>query len=183
MTAGVFPQMKLYSVHTTVKEHRGCKDVRFAWLRSGGNTERPYAKLIEDYDPKDKDAAYAEGAVDELFTAIEAGALREYLDNHHGDTGVTTIDPADLPIAKNVFPLSAMSVGGGDDFYQLYEEPKYSLPFKVMGYFNLVGCELVGEPGETFRHYLHILSEHGVRQESQEEARRREAKEITPGHA
>ena len=38
----------------------------------------------------------------------------------------------------------------------LHKEPKYSLPFKVCGYFNLVGCTLI-DNGDTYRHRLFIL--------------------------
>ena len=45
-----------------------------------------------------------------------------------------------------------MAVGGGDDFYILHKEPQYPLPFKVEGYFDLVGCELVNGSGVYHDH-------------------------------
>jgi len=171
--------LDLYGVNTIVKEYGGCRNVLFIWLRSG-KSNRPYAELIENYDPQDP---YAESAIDELFTADEANALKDYLDQHHGGEGSTTITKADLPIPNNVVGLDCIGVGGGNDFYSLYKEPEYSLPFMIEGYFNLVGCELIDEPGETFRHYIFLamVDKDGCvadfRKETQAEVRLREAEE------
>jgi len=54
--------------------------------------------------------------------------------------------------------FAARAVGGGDSFYSLSEEPEYSLPFKVSGYFNLLGCTLI-DNGDTYRHRLFIVRE------------------------
>ena len=67
------------------------------------------------------------------------------------------------------------SGGGSHDFYMLYKEPEYSLPFKVVGYFRLVGCQLADGSGETFRHYYSLIFSNGeFRPETQQEARLRE---------
>jgi hypothetical protein len=166
--------MDLYALHTIAEEYHGCKNVTFDWFRCE-KTKRPYADLIENYDPKDEHALYKEMAIEELFTAAEANLLKEYLDRDHRDAATTIIEKLDLPLANNVVGIGAIVVGGGDDFYLLHREPEYSLPFKVEGYFNLVGCELVDEPDETFRHYLLLMEPDGVREETQQEARRREA--------
>jgi hypothetical protein len=134
-----------------------------------------------DYNPNEAMAAYSELAVDELFTFDEANALKQYLDRHHGDEDETSIEKAEIPLPNNVGGIGAIAVGGGDDFYELHKERQYSLPFKVEGYFNLVGCELIDEPGETFRHFLFLatVGKHGrvadFRKETQAEARLREA--------
>jgi hypothetical protein len=169
--------MKLYEVSTVTSAYHGCRDVKFIWFRCprGDEPARPYSELIENYDPEKKQY-YEEGAIDELFTFDEANALKEYLDREHGSQGVTEIKEAKLPCPQNAIGIGAMSVGGGDDFYTLNEEKAYSLPFKVWGYFNLRGCELVDEPGETFRGYLLIVGgPEAVHQETQKEAREREA--------
>jgi hypothetical protein len=93
--------------------------------------------------------------------------------------GAIVVENAHLPYPLNIIGTGAKAVGGGDDFYQLYKEDHYDLPFRVQGYFNLRGCELVDEPGETFRHYVHIVStdEAGrvqIQKETQLEARARE---------
>ena len=153
--------MKLYTVETTTKEYAGCKDVTFGWFyESARKPRRPYARLIENYDPDAADNVYSEGCIDELFTAVEAAALKSYLDREHGHNSVTTIKPAKLPIPNNLIGYGARAVGGGDDFYTLSEERGYSLPFKVWGYFNLVGCELV-DGSDVYRHRLLLLSPNG----------------------
>ena len=68
--------MKLYRVRTTAKEFHGCRDVVFQWFRPPHRTERarqrPYADLIKDYEPRDRDAVYVEAYIEELFTWDEA---------------------------------------------------------------------------------------------------------------
>jgi hypothetical protein len=168
--------MDLYRVFTVVAKYHGCRNVNFAWFRTEPAGDRPYELLIDGYFPGDP---YTEGAIDELFTHAEAAAIKAYLDKQHGHEGVTSIERAEVPIAGNVMPLGAIAVGGGDDFYMLDKEDEYSLPFRAWAYFNLTDCELVDEPGETFRHYLHVMSvdEDGgldIHKETQLEARARE---------
>jgi hypothetical protein len=173
--------MDLYYVKTTVKEYRGCKDVRFKWFRCERTAPRPYAELIENYDPSDRDVYYSQGCIDEMFELTEAQALKDYLDQNYGeDKGITTIEKVELPIPNHMVGVGAMAVGGGDDFHMLDKTPSYSLPFKVWAYYDLVGCELADGSGEAFRHYLHCMSldANGTlhcRPETQEEARCRES--------
>ena len=92
--------MDLYKVTTIVKEFDGCKNVQFKWFHCE-RTSRPYADLIEGYDPfDDNDHVYAESCIDEMFTLEEAHALKEFLD-HYDDEGTTTIKKAELPIPKS----------------------------------------------------------------------------------
>jgi hypothetical protein len=104
----------------------------------------------------DEENRYAEDFVEELFTWDEAQQLRGYLEQKHRDQGPTVIEAVSLPIENNWIGLGALAVGGGDDFYMLCKEPAYSLPFKVWGYFNLVGCTLINN-GDTYRHRLFIV--------------------------
>ncbi len=132
----------LFEVTTIVRKYGGYKDVEFCWYY---NERTPrfcavYATLIEGYEPSE-DMRYAEDALEECFTAEEAEALKVYLDAVHGDVGTTTISQAKLPIAKNVMPCGAMPAGGEADHHMLSEEPEYSLPFKVWGYFDTRHCE------------------------------------------
>jgi hypothetical protein len=160
--------MKLYNVDTTAGEYSGCKDVNFHWFHSGKRSERrPYAQLIEGYEPTKKYVYYCEGYIDELFSEDEARQLKEYLDREHGDYDVTTVSEAELPVLDNVMGVGAMPVGGGDDFYMLSKKATYSLPFEVMGYFSLVGCELIDGSG-GFHHRLFLLPE--MRWQTDEEA-------------
>jgi hypothetical protein len=79
--------MELFRVSTTVKECRGRKNVLFEWFYRDSRGDRPYAELVENYNPEDPFARDAEDAIDELFTAIEAKALKDYLDREYGDEG------------------------------------------------------------------------------------------------
>jgi hypothetical protein len=169
----------LYHVKTVVKEYHGCKDVTFIWFCSDNREQRDYASLIANYDPSDRDVLYAEDAINELFTEGEANRLKEYLDRSHGSEGPTTIVKANLPMDMNIMPLRGMPVGGGTSFINVYEESEYDLPFQAVAYYDLRGCELIDEPGETFRHYLTLVTRDAdgkidVRRETQKEARERE---------
>jgi hypothetical protein len=59
----------------------------------------------------------------------------------------TTITGLDLPIKAHgddcvgCLGVSALAVGGDDDFYMLSEGEEYPLDFKVWGYFCIEGCE------------------------------------------
>lgn len=135
--------MRLYTVVTTVNEFKNRQNVQFNWLRWDRAGPRPYADLIRDYDPKG--LAYAEGAIDELFTEAEAIALKAYLDREHGEAGITTIEEIALPISNNMAGYRANDVGGGGtDFYPLYEDEPYDLPFKASAYYDLRECEWIG---------------------------------------
>ncbi len=165
--------MKLYRVTTIVKEYDGCKNVRFDWFKDNFRDiyrRRPYADLIADYDPSMRTIGYAEEAIEELFTEDEAKQLVAYLDREHGDQETTIIEEQKLPIPNNCCGYSPNGVGGGDDFYTLDQRPDYSLPFKVWGYFDLVGCELVDGSG-VYHHRFYLLSPNGeMRMQTNEEA-------------
>jgi hypothetical protein len=138
---------RLFNVDTIVKEYDGCRDVNFRWFYAGERLQpRPYAKLIKDHLPSDQ-WNYAEHYIDELFSEDEARQLKEYLDREHGSEGTTTISEVRLPCSNNMAAVSSMAVGGGNDFYMLWEEQKYSLPFKAEAYFDLVGCQLLDGSG------------------------------------
>jgi hypothetical protein len=134
---------------------------------------RPYAELIKNYEPGN---LYAEEFVEELFTWDEAQQLVAYLKDFPDST--TVVEEYPLPIENNWIGFGARAVGGGDDFYMLSEAPGYSLPFKVWGYFDLVGCTRV-DNGDSYRHRLFIVrrgsnGEVEVRKETNAEAAARE---------
>jgi hypothetical protein len=153
-------ELKLFRVSTRVPEYHGCKDVCFHWFRDWMEAERCayYPELIVGYDPKHKHAAYAENVVEEMFTEAEADQLKAYLDAVHGD--VTTITEHCRPICLNEnhieIGLGAIPVGGPQDYYMLYREREYTLPFKVLGYFDLRGLEEVDRSG-TYHGYRFVL--------------------------
>jgi hypothetical protein len=136
--------IRLYEVRTVVKVYTGHRDVVFRWFacRELGFSRWPHAELIAGYDELDHTSrCYAEHALDKLFDKTEADTLVAYLAREHGDKGETTIKEVNLPFPGNIAGYGATAVGGSDDFYMLDEEPAYSLPFRVWGYFDLEDCE------------------------------------------
>jgi hypothetical protein len=149
--------MKLYSVTTTAKEYSGCRNVAFNWFRHAmPQGRRPYADLIKNYGPESHHALYTEELMEELFTWDEALQLKDYLERHHGGEEETVIKEVPLPVENRTIGYGCLAVGGGDDFYMLCEEPEYSLPVKVWGYYDLEGCTLI-DNGDTYRHRLMIV--------------------------
>jgi len=144
-SAGDSAMTNLFQVTTIVKEFSGHRNVRFDWFCAERKEPPiPYAKAIRDYDPHDDDARYSEFAIDELFTRDEAKALKAYLDKHHGNEGVTTIEQYDkLPIDMNTIGFGVLSMIHGGDYCSLWEEPGYSLPFHAEGYFDLRDAECI----------------------------------------
>jgi hypothetical protein len=151
--------MKLYRVTTKVREFSGCKNVVFNWFNCMPRSRRPYEGLIKNYEPENDHTIYTELLIEELFTWDEARQLKDYLDRHHGGEGETASREEPLPVGNNRMGYGALAVGGGDDFYMLYKEPEYSLPFKVSGYYNLVGCTRT-DNSDTYRHRLMIVARH-----------------------
>jgi hypothetical protein len=167
--------MDLYAVTTIAKKFGPCRNVTLQWFLCEPTQSRPYAELIDGYDPGEY-GVYTVGAIDELFSWDQALTLKDYLDRNF-DNATTTFRKVALPFPSNRMGIGAMAVGGGNDFHMLDKHPSYTLPFKVWGYYSLVGCELADGSGEKFRHYLLLVSEDGCRHETQEEVRRREASE------
>jgi hypothetical protein len=143
-----FPE-PLFRVNTTMPEYGDYRDVTFHWFYAEKEI-RPrrqalYKVLIDDYDDKDEYIAYAEWAIEELFSTDEAAALKAYLDAVRGDAGTTVIEPIELPIPNNMTGFEAFGTfsvwdaygtDGGTDYYLLSEDFEYNLPFKVWGYFE-----------------------------------------------
>jgi hypothetical protein len=129
--------MELFQVHTVMKEYDGYKDVPFIWFcpkRVAG--PRPYADLIEGYQPTSEFAGYSESCIDEFFNRDEANMLKEFLDRICEPGDVTTIEAIKLPIPSNWMGFGSLAVGGNNDFYMLDRTQNYSLPFAVWGYFD-----------------------------------------------
>jgi hypothetical protein len=161
--------IELFNVVTIVKQFHGWKDVTFKWFRNDPEKGRPYHELIKDYHPGEY---YSESCIDEMFSRDEANALKEYLDRDYGNVGITTLERVDLPIPNNLMGVGAIAVDGGDDFYMLDKAEGYPLSFSVWGYFNLVGCQLVGG-SDVYHHRLMLLFPDGTfRQQTNEEAAR-----------
>ena len=137
--------MKLYSVTTTVPELNGHRDVLLQWFvdKRAIPAQRPYAELVESYDPSDEYHDYREGAADELFDAAEAEALAAWLDANRGE-GSTKIAEASLPLSSNIIGFGAIAVGGANDFLMVHDLTDLAtspLGFTVLGYYDLRGHE------------------------------------------
>lgn len=98
----------------------------------------PYTDAIGDYhlsgDP------YARAWINELFTTDEAAALIKYLTDVHPDDR-HSIEKIELPASGDLFPISAVAIGGPQGCYPLSGEQTYDLPFVVEGYYDLRSYE------------------------------------------
>jgi hypothetical protein len=142
--------LKLYQPRTIVPEfpHRGrlYKDVQIIWLvRDRQEPIVLYEESIKGYSRlEDSNKFYAEQSLQELFTELELKQLQEYLLLVHDDTDCL-VEVVSLPLASKSFPLSGIPVGSSSDWYELHREPEYALPFKVMGFFDVAGHEVIGQ--------------------------------------
>jgi hypothetical protein len=128
--------VQLFKVETTTDEYYDDWEVTFHWFfAEARKRRRPYARLIAGYDPTAENSKLAEGYIDELFSAVEAAAVKRYMDCKHGHDSVTTIKPVKLPISNNEIGFGKMAIGCGDEFYLLSEEAGDCLPFKVTGWY------------------------------------------------
>ena len=133
---------KLFKVTSTVPEFRGHKDVHIGWfvLERPAPTNWPYRELIEG---EFVDEDWTCQAIDELFSDDEAAAWAAWLRKNR--PGEHAIAEAELPYATNVMPTTTIPLGGGQDCLTIWRSPGYDLPFKVEGYFDLRGHELVSK--------------------------------------
>jgi hypothetical protein len=165
------PELRLYLVTTLMREFMGCKDVELIWFRDEQKERQHlYSRLIQNYDPT-TDNFYAEGYIEELFTAGEAEKLKDYLDEINGLEDTTTISEVPLPIQPNTAGVGSMCVGGGSDFLMMYRTPGYPLPFKVTAYFDLVGRELLDGSGIHHGYHLVVVPGVGIGAENERPAR------------
>jgi hypothetical protein len=134
--------LKLFFVTTIVHEFDGYKNVHLTWYYHGERAEpRPYAELIEDYDPTDPDFdfGYAKEHINEMFSEDEANQLKAYLDANKGEHS-TTVEPAHLPVSTNELGPGCVPVGGPQGFYTGLEG---KLPFETWAYYDVRDCERV----------------------------------------
>lgn len=90
--------------------------------------------LIGNVDP------YAESQADECFTVEQADALAAYLKTQHGTDVIRELVTLPLP-SEGYMGVSAVPVGGNEDFYMLFREDEYDVSFKVSGYYRIDGAE------------------------------------------
>ncbi len=133
--------LKLYKVNSTMdrvphnEEFYDNVNVKwFIWEREMPTI--PYEQAIQGYaENQHEDMAYAEGALDELFTIEETTAFKYYLLVKHDIN--CHIEEVNLPIPINSMGYSPLTIGGPYNFYKLFKEKGYDLPFKVAGYIDL----------------------------------------------
>ena len=91
----------------------------------------PYEIGIEEYDGE---LPHVRRALDELFTEDEAKALSEYLSRTKGIS--CQMQEEELPLHPRAMGyIDGYDINCGITFlYELYEEPGYDLPFKVLAY-------------------------------------------------
>jgi len=137
----------------------------FAEFRAKGYSNDAIEELLDRH----RTNLPAEDLIDELFTEAEAALVKAYLDREYPDDETTIVEMR-LPIPKNSIGFFAIGVGGGDGFYMLNKESPYDLPFKVWGYFDLVGCQLI-DGSAVYHHRRWLISPNGeMRQQTNEEA-------------
>jgi hypothetical protein len=139
---------KLYRVTSRIRRflNHGGGPVEVLWFVVGRRQPiGPYDKLIEDYRGEE----WAAKAVNELFRASEARALKEYLLKVHGPgsgSAITvTLTALPVPIRKDALLARDVEIGGHWDFYRLFEEATYNLDFDVWGYYDASALLDVGD--------------------------------------
>lgn len=133
---------KLFRVHSIgnlTKAGKVYYDVKFNWYC----LERivpiaPYEQLIADYERlNEKQASALTKEIDRFFTEDESRRLENYLQERYG-----------MPLNTEEIALPIKQKGGffeeGNkvvyDFIELSEKPDYPLPFRVWGYYTILGC-------------------------------------------
>lgn len=139
--------LKLYLPYGGLRRFKAHSGATIHWFYKGRRAEpvAPYEKLIQSYNQiKGEDKERAEAMADELLTAEEFYLLRAYLyECQNEDVRTTMIIPPINPIRQEnernrglIRPFGACVEGVGGGFCRLSEEPDYTLPFPVWGYFT-----------------------------------------------
>jgi hypothetical protein len=133
--------MKLFKLSTITPELHGYRGVHISWIvwSRDMRVKRPYSEMITNYNGNAPDRFYPEGAINELFSGDEAAAWIAWVQEHRGSN--VTIRDAVLPIPFNTMAMGDAPLGGENDVLMMWEDPKYSLPFKVGGFYDLRRCE------------------------------------------
>lgn len=132
---------KIFSVNSLVKnfQYQGkyYEEIKINWFVLERKIPLvPYAEAIQDYTQLDeKERAFPEEYLNELFSREEADALKKYLDRQPNTT--THIEKIELPVMPNVSGCRRLAAGSGNDFLALHKGKNYPLPFKVEGYFSV----------------------------------------------
>ena len=130
---------RVFSIGNLTKAGKVYYDVKFNWYC----LERivplaPYERLIADFDKLDeKQAGALIKEINRFFTEEEAKSLGNYLQERYGLQLKT--EDIELPVKERggFFEEGSKVVY---DFIELSEKPNYPLPFKVWGYYTILGC-------------------------------------------
>lgn len=139
---------KLYLPYGTLSSVADARYFTFHWFHASRETPvAPYASLILGYSQLSGEAkTRAEAVVDEFLSEDEFHLLRDYLrERYHEDlrtavlvAPVNTLKPDAGSRAGTLRPFSRRTDGdgvSGSGFCRLPEDPRYSLPFAVWGYY------------------------------------------------
>jgi hypothetical protein len=138
--------IKLYLPYGNLRHFAGHEHVTLHWFRK----DRPapigsYEDLILGYKQMNPEQQRSsERMVDELFTEEEFHALRSFLQrkkNQDVRTGmlvppVNSVKPGNELGLGLVRPFGDRIEGTEGGFYKLSDEPDYTLPFPVWGYYT-----------------------------------------------
>ena len=137
--------IKLYLPYGHLRSVEGYGQVMIHWFVIDRQTPvAPYGQLVERYSQLSaEDRVRAEQMVDELFSEPEYFELRRFLyEVRHEDLRVSMMVPPvnalrqdNAPNRKLIRPFRALPEGDDGCFVRLCDQPDYSLPFAVWGYY------------------------------------------------
>lgn len=132
---------KLYSVYSISNNFRYqdnyYDNLKIIWFVLGREIPQvPFEKVIIDYSKLSIVARLSpENHIKEKFTREEADLLKKFLTSMQRIEVV--IEEKFLPIGKNESGYHDVPPPKGTDFFPLYKNQRYNLPFKVEGIFNI----------------------------------------------
>lgn len=132
---------KLYSVYSIVNNFRYMDNhydnLKIIWFVVGRDTPQvPFEKVITEYSILSIAARVSpENHIKEKFTREEADLLKKFLTSMQRIEVI--IEEKLLPIGKNESGYHDVPPPKGTDFFPLYKNQRYNLPFKVEGIFNI----------------------------------------------
>jgi len=125
-----------YWVTLITDEFDGYSEVPFTLFHTEMSNEElaPLVVLAPGRSIDDVAHWYTASAIEQTFSKAEVKQLYAYF-KQRGNVRLKARRAG--PPTNDSMGVGAIPVGGGNDFYTFSEEPRYSLPFKVWGYFDL----------------------------------------------
>jgi hypothetical protein len=131
---------KMYRVYARL-DYDGYKNVPFTFFCHKHAQPLNFKELITDYNGPGYGETYDYRltVVEECFLESEIPAVREFL---AADSVDFRVEELPLPYAeKNTMGVSAIPVGGHNDFLMLNKREGYSLPFEIWAYYDVRGSD------------------------------------------